>query len=66
MTAAEIAAKLTPAQIRALRDPNGKHLIITMWALCIAYRLIEQSGPQQLQLTDFGREVLAVIKEAGK
>ena len=68
MTAPEIARRLTPAQIRALRDvPNSDR-----WDWSALLDAEEQVGAEFTQapgptLTPLGREVLAELdKEAGK
>lgn len=71
MTPAEIAAKLKPAQIRAMRDPEGCH-ITEEWALIdfeaahLEIDALYKVGKPN-RITDLGRAVLAALdaKEAG-
>lgn len=69
MTPAEIAAQLTPAQVRALRDPNGCNWQSYRSAELFEHRhniclLGRHPGPR---VTPLGRAVLAALdaKEAG-
>ena len=62
MTPAEIAGKLTPAQIRALRDPQGCDtetlFDLVDWEGCNDIDLVNYTLDG---LTDLGRAVLAAL-----
>ena len=65
MTPAEIAAKLTPAQVRALRDPINC-TDEDFEAFCLDPITMDLADISPLRISPLGREVLAVIEEAGK
>ncbi len=61
MTPAEIAAKLTPAQVRALRDPEGTLYEHGVADIYHDFGLIESKWRGERTLTPIGRAVLAEL-----
>lgn len=61
MTPAEIAKKLTPAQVRALRDPEGTAYNDGVADLYFDYGLLHSKWCTERVLTDLGRAVLAEL-----
>ena len=61
MTPEQIAAKMTPAQVRALRDPMGNHQFATIWIIFSRFGLIAGWPYGERIRTPLGLAVLAAL-----
>lgn len=71
MTPAEIAAKLTPAQVRALRQWEGRREILSACPyidqeFLMLNGMVKRVRPMLTQITPLGQAVLAVLDEGTK